>query len=1695
MKLEYNINLFFGVVLILSLVYFGFALNDANDVFEANVLSVNNYNSTFSVLIGIENKVDSDLSYNIEVVYKKQNLVVGREKFVCYGVCDVEIELKKIFFDDYEVFISTKYNKKSYERILSFFIEKPQSVVVEMDDVFYLEGNSVLSVSGQINSLSDEQRRYFVSIYPVGRYELVKDFNLTCFSSVCGFEFNLTSNIVEHEYNFDLYASDDTIQERFEVVFLNYSAVNKSHVNEMYNLSHNQQFTIQDGAGRYVKARVVLLRDDVFLDSFYTEKGRISPYGFEKNNVDFVFDKGNVKKISVPGAVYNDVAMRFEEVPVEKVDLIQTVNHAFAIDPYFPSDVESYNITFVATGVEVYKCSDYDFTNQDCFGEYEKILDTVPGREYTITLTPTDPIIAQVSDYLLSPIDAECQDQGGGWALSNCQDQSLSGSKSCPAGASGERTFCYDNLTEMHTVKKDLAGGVRMFFNDTSQDRCENITKVEVVHKVSWSSTTGTRTIAVSRDGSSWTNAVSGPAQNPTANIVTDVTSTLSWDCDDFFSDSANAGIQVLWSITGGNPNSVYTMDVDTLIYRVTYNYTQYALETDKNTYQQGETILVTGSDLWDANADIGLNLTWANGTFEDLGNYTTNSTGDFNFSYVLDDYAVLGDWEFAAIQLNDSSKNSTKVFEVVKREPEVWISQDYVSRGESVEFDGEHWGKNISVSVVYKYPSNELNPAFNDVITTEDDGTFSYDFTFPDSLLYESGDYTFVFSEVLNSSYNKSVSVDYIFRPSSASTSLASLNRSDGVFYNLGGGGGTQTIDVGFPQVLPNSGTELDSYVVYLEYYTSGTATRTLLWLNDTSGAYQTVCTIPASASKTTYGCNLTSYANYLSDYNSLNIRLSETGGPSEHWYIDFAYARRDFTYDGPDVTLLNPHNDSVYLDNQYFNFTYKVTSPFFNMSSCSIYFNGSMNTTDNNITNVVNQYFNNSYYFAEGSYNWMVSCVEDSTKQLRGNSSIFVFLVDLTAPDVDLVSPLHNSSSNANVNYFVGNFSDNLGLLNASLLVWNSSGSLVFVNSSLVSGRQNSSNLSVSFLQSGVYYWNYFVYDRAGHSSFASNNYTIFVDFIPPEVNLVSPLNDTMSNVLTHYFNASFSDDLSGLANATLEIYNASGSLVGFESVNLSGNADSASIDFTFADEGWYYWNYKVYDDAGNVGYSDVNYSIMIDLTAPVVELVHPDNGSYGAAFVSFEGNFSDDLSGLLNATLLIYNESGSLIGTSSDLVSGNVNSTILNYTFIEEGIYYWNYLVYDVVGNGGVRSTNKTIIIDLTPPVVELASPLNSSFFNVSVVEFTGNFSDNVRLQNATLFIYNESGSVVGSVFENVSGVLNQTKLNYTFVKEGLYYWNYLVFDIVGNAGWAESNFTVFVDVTPPRIDFVLPTELNDSWINRTLSWIDINVSVTDLSFNSSWLEWNYSSNEDMDCTFVSGFDYYCYMNKSKILNGRYSYRVCANDSVGSVNCTEERVININKTLPEITVISPVDKSKFVEDNNFDVNITTRVEANTTWYEVDLNGTKFLLGNDGAFLNWSRFHSEYLDVQWRNLTFFANDTVGNVVSKMVQVYVIPKINYMISKKIGSAGENVYEVVLTITNYANYKKIFPHDFVDGPFSYYDVTPGLYDSDSVSGLGYNGNITKWNLSVNQFDTQYVKYNMSGAGDYSLRRNYILGSE
>ncbi|MEM4243094.1 MAG: hypothetical protein QXM31_04300, partial [Candidatus Woesearchaeota archaeon] len=109
----------------------------------------------------------------------------------------------------------------------------------------------------------------------------------------------------------------------------------------------------------------------------------------KRHNIALNISEG--KRITLKGALVKGANL---PVRVEEIGSIKGFRSIVAIDL---SNIEFDNATYHlrATSHELFKCKDWNYTEQKCKGEWKKIKDTIPGKTYAIKLGPNDPALAE----------------------------------------------------------------------------------------------------------------------------------------------------------------------------------------------------------------------------------------------------------------------------------------------------------------------------------------------------------------------------------------------------------------------------------------------------------------------------------------------------------------------------------------------------------------------------------------------------------------------------------------------------------------------------------------------------------------------------------------------------------------------------------------------------------------------------------------------------------------------------------------------------------------------------------------------------------------------------------------------------------------------------------------------------------------------------------------------------------------------------------------------------------------------------------------------------------------------------------------------------------------------------------------------------------------------------------------------------
>lgn len=251
-------------------------------------------------------------------------------------------------------------------------------------------------------------------------------------------------------------------------------------------------------------------------------------------------------------------------------------------------------------------------------------------------------------------------------------------------------------------------------------------------------------------------------------------------------------------------------------------------------------------------------------------------------------------------------------------------------------------------------------------------------------------------------------------------------------------------------------------------------------------------------------------------------------------------------------------------------------------------------------------------------------------------------------------------------------------------------------------------------------------------------------------------------------------------------------------------------------------------------------------------------------------------------------------------------------------------------------------------------------NWIYVNVSVTE--------INEANITFILYNSSGVVNNSIFTD-----KRRTINWTDLTDGSYSYNVTVSDFVSRYN-ATQTFEINLDNSLPLINFVNPTEINNSLITKRNIIINISASDTSLSnitisiFNSSHSLVNYTVN------FTSSDVYY---NFSVNSDGIYFFNASASDGVNNKNRTETRQVRIDTSPPLANIISPVNNQNYTSTPIF-FNISTNENSSATFtLNGGVNNYTMTVNSSGTGFNFT--NSSIADGNYL-VRFYVNDSAGN-------------------------------------------------------------------------------------------------------------------
>jgi len=206
--------------------------------------------------------------------------------------------------------------------------------------------------------------------------------------------------------------------------------------------------------------------------------------------------------------------------------------------------------------------------------------------------------------------------------------------------------------------------------------------------------------------------------------------------------------------------------------------------------------------------------------------------------------------------------------------------------------------------------------------------------------------------------------------------------------------------------------------------------------------------------------------------------------------------------------------------------------------------------------------------------------------------------------APFVFLNNPANGTTTTSGNIYFASNFTDDVGLNDTTLNVWNAT-ALVGSNYTLIKGINNFTNLSFTLPHQGVFTWNYIANDGTLLAT-NSTNWTIIYDNIPPQFSTINEFPadpSTYAPAQNYQFNITWTEAQSSIDTVGIEFNRTNYSTANGGIVSIGGGVYRFNItDLPARTSYAYYW--WANDSAGN-GNVTTAQTYTISQATPVITL----------------------------------------------------------------------------------------------------------------------------------------------------------------------------------------------------------------------------------------------------------------------------------------------------------------------------------------------------------------------------------------------------------------------------------------------------------------------------------------------------------
>ena len=404
------------------------------------------------------------------------------------------------------------------------------------------------------------------------------------------------------------------------------------------------------------------------------------------------------------------------------------------------------------------------------------------------------------------------------------------------------------------------------------------------------------------------------------------------------------------------------------------------------------------------------------------------------------------------------------------------------------------------------------------------------------------------------------------------------------------------------------------------------------------------------------------------------------------------------------------------------------------------------------------------------------------------------------------------------------------------------------------------------------------------------------------------------------------------------------------------------------------------------------------------------------------------------------------------------------------IESVLHSSGKVINDGVSNfSRINLYDSILSVDNIKPNVSLSLPINGEI-NISQTQtFSCDFND-WQLQNSTLYLWYENGSLFTKSSVKSFGERNSSNFSISNLEFNNYLWNCLVGDSVGNENFASNNFSLTIG----GVSSYLSLPLNNNITNKT----EINYACRIQSeknkkiSNVTFFLWNSSDIVNTSFTDISDFnvvDYNYSYNYSFSLEGEYKWNCLVYNNASNFSFAGKNFsIRYDATNPSISLLSPENESSY-NSNSLDLNFVFSVSDDSpVSCDLVINDkivNNFNISNSSTY-NFVRTFTPS-NYTWR---IDCTDKAGNLNFLGERVFSV-NIEESTSESGGSSGssktekeekivepveQTSEEVVFVITNET--EEVVSEEVLESPIESSGITgravDGIFDNPALSSIG-----------------------------------------